>query len=471
MLDHMTVISNLYCELISKYISARAPKIPFYSSVKAKRLHKASDFGPKYWQDNLENPVLFHSAVRELLIGSKECSVHLEVGPHSALGGPLRQIYSETSVAINYAPTLVRGKDDTVSFLEAVGQLHSLGVPISYPLATENTQVLTDLPTYPWHYEKSYWAESRIMKNWRFRKHLPHDLLGLRIIEGSDITPTWRNELRLVNIPWLKDHCVGNDIVLPGACYVAMAGEAVFQITDIRKYTVRDVELGKAMLLYNNRPIEIITTLRPQRLTTTLDSDWYEFLVVSYDGSAWAKHCSGLVRSGQASAYPPRRTQSLDRPVSSSRWYNAMARAGLNYGPRFIGLENIKASVLDKVAAADVINRQEVSESPYMLHPTTLDLVFQSLTVAEYQGVYRTFRTVFLPTFIEELYISDATGKEIQINTAALGKNSTVEGSSYGISEGEMIFYLKGFRGKAMEDLGIEKPAELKSLLLQWKPH
>ena len=467
----MALVGNLYCELITKHLSPRSPKIPFYSSVNSKVLHDASDFGPRYWQDNLESPVLFHSAVKALLAGSKKCSVHLEVGPHAALSGPLRQIYTETSMSVNYVSTLIRGKDDTDSFLEAVGQLHSLGVQISYPFVSENTQVLTDLPTYPWHYERSYWSETRIMKNWRFRKHPPHDLLGLRTLEGSDISPTWRVVLRLVDVPWLQDHCVGNDIVFPGAGYIAMAGEAIFQINDIREYTVKDVELSKAMVLYNDKSIEIITSLQPQRLTSTLDSDWYEFQIVSYDGAAWNKHCSGLVRSGAASANPPRRTQNLDRQVSSSRWYQTMSRVGLNYGPRFIGLENVTASVLEKEATAVIIDKQDTAEALYMIHPSTLDLVFQSLTVATCRGIYRVFKSLFLPTFIEELYIGNVAGKTVQVNTSAAGKPGTVQGNSYGISDSEIVFYLKGFRGTALEDSGMEKPPELKSLQLQWKPH
>ena len=470
-LDHMTIVGDFYHTLIAKHLSPRSPKIPFYSSVKPKVLREASEFGPKYWQENLESPVLFHSAVRTLLAESKECSVHVEVGPHAALSGPLRQTYSETSTPINYVSILNRGKDDTNSFLEAVGQLHSLGVRISYPPVPKNIKVLTDLPTYPWHYERSYWSETRIMKNWRFRKHPPHDLLGLRTLEGSDVSPTWRNELRLIDVPWLKDHCVGNDIVFPGACYVAMAGEAIFQINNVREYTIKDMELSKAMVLYNDKPIEFVTSLQPQRLTSTLDSEWYEFQIVSYDGAAWNRHCSGIVRSGRASVSSPRKNQVLDRQVSSTRLYKTMSRVGLNYGPRFIGLENIAASILERVAAAVVIDKQEVGESSYMLHPSTLDLVFQSLTVAACQGVYRTFKTLFLPTFIEELYVGNVTGKTVQVNTAAGGRPGTVRGNSYGISESEMVFYLKGFTGKAMEDLGMEKPPELKSLQIQWKPH
>ncbi|KAK1141874.1 Mycolipanoate synthase [Aspergillus melleus] len=307
------------------------------------------------------------------------------------------------------------------------------------------------LPTYPWHYDKSYWGETRIMKNWRFRKHLPHDLLGLRVLEANEVSPMWRNELRLMDVPWLRDHCVGNDIVFPGAGYIAMAGEAIFQVNDIRDYTVKDVELSKALVLYNDKPVEIMTTLRPQRLTSNLDSDWYDFQIVSYDGSAWNKHCCGL--------------------VSSTRWYTTMARVGLNYGPRFTGLEDMAASVADKVAAAQILDKHEPAESPYMLHPSTLDLVFQSLTVATCQGIYRTFKSLFLPTFIEELYIGETAGKRISISTAAAGKPGTVEGASYGITDNEMVFYLKGFRGKAIEDSGVDQPAELKFLQLQWKPH
>lgn len=466
----MTLVGELYRNLIAKHLSPQAPKIPFYSSVTPRMLQKASNFGPQYWQDNLESPVLFHSAARALLAGSKECSVHLEVGPHAALSGPLKQIYNETSVSINYVSTLIRGKDDTVSFLEAIGQLHSLGVRISYPFS-KSAKVLTDLPPYPWHYERSYWSETRIMKNWRFRAHLPHDLLGLRILESNDISPTWRNELRLINVPWLKDHCVGNNIVFPGAGYIAMAGEAIYQIRNVRDYTVRDVELSKAMVLYNDKPVEIITTLQPQRLTSVLDSDWYEFQVVSYDGTAWNKHCSGLVRSGRASTNQPRRTQILERQVSPSRWYTTMSRVGLNYGPRFTGLKNITASIVEKLAAAAIVDKQEVAESSYMLHPSTLDLVFQSLTVASCRGIYRDFKTLFLPTFVEELYVGDVAGKVIRVNTAATGKPGAVEGSSYGISDNEMVFSLKGFRGRSMEDLGIQEPPELRTLQLQWKPH
>lgn len=466
----MTAVGDIYRQMIAKHLASKGPRVPFYSSVRAKLLTESSAFGPSYWQENLENPVLFHSAVKALLTKSGNCSVHLEVGPHSALSGPLRQIYKESSASISYVSTLVRGQDDARSFLEALGQLHSIGVPISFPYVPGEVKVLPDLRTYPWHYERSFWSETRVMKNWRFRKHLPHDLLGVRTLEGSDLSPTWRNELRVGNVEWLRDHCVGPDIVFPAAGYIAMAGEAIFQLTEAREYTVREVTLSTAMVLNSNKPTEIITSLRRQRLTTTLESEWYEFNIVSYDGAAWNKHCFGLVVRGKASAGPSPKAETYVRKVDSSRWYITMSRVGLNYGPRFTGLENITASVTEKRATADIVDMQEEVESTYPIHPSTLDLVLQSWTVAASRGEYRTFNKLFLPTYIEELYVGNAAGKEIHLNTTAVGRWGTAQGHSYGISNGELIFYLRGFKGTPLEDAGFEKPPDLTALQLQWKP-
>ena len=468
-IDHMTLVGDEYFSLIAEHLSPLPPKIPFYSSVRAKVLHEAADFGPRYWQDNLERPVLFHSASRALIASSGDCSVHLEVGPHAALSGPLRQIYKESSADISYVSVLARGKHDTVSFLQAVGQLYSLGVKISY--LTTLKKVLTDLPSYPWHYERSYWAETRVQKNWRFRKHLPHDLLGLRILEGSDLTPAWRNILRISNVPWLSDHCIGEDTVFPAAGYIAMAGEAMFQVSGTRDYTVRDVEISKALVLYNDKPVEMITNFQPHRFTSTTDSDWFTFHIVSCVETSWNKHCSGLIRSGRASQYVSKREQSLNRKVSSSRWYTTMARVGLNYTGKFARLENIAASVTAPIASADIVDEQEMGESLYMMHPSTLDTVFQSLFVAKVQGIYRDFKTLFLPTFIDELYVGEGTRKAMQINTAAVTTFGTVRGDSYGISNGEYVFSLKGFQGKAMPRPSADMDTESNILQLQWKPH
>ena len=275
----MQSIGDTYHDLISIHMKPQAPHTPFISSVYAKARSRASDFGPKYWQENMERPVLFHSAAKRLLQQFPDVSIHLEVGPHPALAGPLRHIYAERkSSTTQYWSSLTRGKNDTNAFLETLGQLYCAGVNIR-PLVSPETQVLTQLPTYPWNHDQSYWDESRVISNWRYPRHAAHDLLGMRILEASDIEPTWRNYIRITDVPWLRDHAVGSDIVLPPAAYVAMAGEAVSQLqetdNDRRGYTIRELHLTSAMLLQDNKHTEVITTLRPKMLTAKLDSTWY----------------------------------------------------------------------------------------------------------------------------------------------------------------------------------------------------
>lgn len=53
-----------------------------------------------------------------------------------------------------------------------------------------------------------------------------------------------------------------------------------------------------------------------------------------------------------------------------------MSRFGLTYGSRFTGQKKTTANVLEKVAVAVVVDKQEVADSLYMLHPSTLDLIF-----------------------------------------------------------------------------------------------
>ncbi|KAI1860324.1 uncharacterized protein JN550_011590 [Neoarthrinium moseri] len=471
---HMSKLGNKYRELISRHVSLKSPIIPFYSSVyNGKRLLESSEFGPRYWQENLQSPVLFHTAVKSLLRESPHM-VHVEVGPHHALRGPLRQIYQEMGTSVTYIPTLSRGEDDTRSLLSALGQLYTTGFPVKIPSdPSRNPRVLPDLPPYPWHYDRSYWSETRVMKNWRFRKHAPHDLLGSRTTESTELAPAWRNDIRVSDVPWLKDHCVGHDVVFPAAGYIAMAGEAAYQLghtTSPRDYTVKDVELRQALVLQMKISKEIVTTLRPQRLTTSLDSDWYEFEIVSYDGSAWNKHCWGFVRRGHAT-HPPSHVkkilQSLPRKVSTDRWYTTLGRIGLNYGPRFTKLRNITAGVSERDAVVHVVDDPgDKSESFYCLHPSTIDATLQSWMVAAFQGMCSSLKTPLLPTFIKELYVGEGTGQTLHIKTTASIRG---DGHSYGVGEeGETLFLLRGFQVTRLpSDENVPAPTALQ---LQWAP-
>lgn len=86
-----------------------------------------------------------------------------------------------------------RSTNSATTFLEGLGRLYQLGVSLDLQTLTPNRRTLTDLPNYPWHHEAEYWNETRLGRDWRFRKYPRHDLLGTRTGEGSTIEPSWRN--------------------------------------------------------------------------------------------------------------------------------------------------------------------------------------------------------------------------------------------------------------------------------------
>lgn len=54
-----------------------------------------------------------------------------------------------------------------------------------------------------------------------------------------------------------------------------MIGEAIRQLTGVNQASMlRKVIINTALVLSEGHPVEIETTLRPHRLTETLDSEW-----------------------------------------------------------------------------------------------------------------------------------------------------------------------------------------------------
>src|SRR5450432_3913176 len=76
--------------------------IPFFSSVTGHRTNDATSLSPSYWASNMRSPVLFLSAVESALRREDEFSIALEIGPHSTLSGPFRQICKDMEQKIQY---------------------------------------------------------------------------------------------------------------------------------------------------------------------------------------------------------------------------------------------------------------------------------------------------------------------------------------------------------------------------------
>lgn len=429
----MAEIGEHYEALMSAHVRSTKPEVPLYSSVHVKPVRTAGVLNGSYWRANLENPVLFRSAVGAILHDQGDGNVFLEVGPHTALSGPLRQIFQHHQAVNTYIGTLLRKEDQVSSLLKTAGALYQQGVEVDLSKINRPGKVLTDLPSYPWQHDTLFWAESRICRNWRLRAHAHHELLGSRTLESSDVEPCWRNMLALDNAPWLRHHKIVEDIVFPAAGYIAAVGEAVRQITGTSDYTIRRFVVNNALVLQDSQMTEIITSLKPVRLTDTLDSEWYDFTIASFEesSSSWTIHCKGQARQGGCTNIAKDAKTSYSRPIREGTWYKIMKDMGLNYGPSFQGLRKINTHFCDNIASATVKDTLGTHDSKYAVHPTTIDQMLQLFTVAISNGLSRRFSKLAIPATMGEISISDG-GPEYLIEVEA---SVTPHGAVRGIAE------------------------------------
>lgn len=450
---HMEAIAPHYMSLMVKKIHPTSSQVPFYSSVSCDSSPDHILLGPEYWVRNLLSPVRFSTAVGKILETIETPKVFVELGPHSALAGPIRQILAKHKSKDGYTNTLSRGKDSQAELLKSIGELWLVDYPVNLSAIVGKGDFLTDLPLYPWHYEETMWYESRLSKEWRLREYPHHDILGSRILESTDQNPSWRNILRLDVVPWIKEHEVASDIVFPGVGYICMAGEAIRQLTGSTDFTARRVHIKTALVMQQGNDMEVVTQLQLVPLTNVLDSDWYNFSVSSCQKGIWIKHVHGQVSAGSEHPRVVPDCGDLPRKLSRQTWYRKMRAMGLNYGSRFMGLNDMTAHPIQRKLSASITNDIREGESTYAVHPVTLDCLLQALIPTSFNGLTRRFKHLAIPTYIEEIYVRPPKSNEMTIHAVADAQNQAgLSRDVFALCQGQVVIDMQGVQMSALGD-------------------
>ena len=284
----------------------------------------------------------------------------------------------------------------------------------------QKPKLLIDLLTYPWDYTVPFfWHEPRSATKFRNRRYLRHDLLGSQVPGGNKLTPTWRNKLDIEEVSWLKDHCLGPSIVFPAAAYIAMAVEAMCQVSGLQLYKcpgvdIRNFNFLKALDFHpEQRPrIEIFTEMRQLWVSSTAASNrWWQFSVVSLTSTDAnpTVHANGLVSLSEESLASMRREIQLKsgsmEHLGTRVWYNKFTKGVLNWGPQFAVLEEIfcdRARQAHQACATTHLLRGDNSgprgRLQYIAHPITIDAMLQTAFAATTGGLIKNLRTTVLVT-------------------------------------------------------------------------
>ncbi|KAI1078778.1 putative polyketide synthase [Whalleya microplaca] len=426
--DSMRQVGELFEDLIRPYLAnqaeARVSKAEMQSSVGRSGSDVSIVDGSvdmaKYWRDNLEKPVQFNAAVQQM---AARHNYHLiEVGPHSALKGPIHQIRSHANMATHYfpySPSLSRNQNSELCMKRLAGDLFLRGHQIEWHKVNRmpecaRTQIqVQPLPPYPWDYSgKLLWVEPRSSRELRSRPYRRHELLGSRQLATNGFDYSWRNVLNLDELFWLRDHKVEDQIVFPAACYLALAIEALSHIQDLRRkadnsqfaFKFFNTSINTALVLPDGinaelEDVEIHTTMSRRRLSVrSISTDIYDFNVSSWISGQSTVHCVGSVRLVASTSSSGRMlTDGIIgfRRWSLGPWYDKSQEEGLVFGPHFQSLTELYTDKYQTRSEVKCTTQIEPSLSKnsttyYAIHPVTIDACLQVRQLRPYLPVFLT---------------------------------------------------------------------------------
>lgn len=455
---HMHDIASDYLAAIQTVKPKEEHRVQFHSSVTSRQID-TTELTAEYWVENMTSPVQFVDGVQSMYSNGKGPDILVEIGPHSALEAPTRDIMKNAGWTsdVQYFSTLVRNCDATRTILSLASSLHIRGCNLNFsainnPQGSPAPKPLDDLPSYPWNHSRRYWHESRLSVNHRLKRFPRSDLLGSLVDDFNEIEPRWKSIIRIADIPWLSHHKVQGSIVFPATGYLVMVLEASSQyavlhdrqLTPDTQYKLREVKISRPMVLSEDTSTEISLVMRPREEgSRSFSKTWMEFAIFSWTSeNGWGEHCQGLVSLHQMDQQPnpingqrhitaqqDQYRNTIDDHYSICQTsidpvdvYSRFSRAGLEFGTAF---QNLIAGRATTDHAIGTISIPETStmmpndfESGLLIHPVTFDACLQVIDIASTGGDLSE-SGLHVPTFLKAINVChglpNTPGSELRV--------------------------------------------------------
>ncbi|KAJ5668938.1 Acyl transferase/acyl hydrolase/lysophospholipase [Penicillium macrosclerotiorum] len=454
---HMVAIAGEYLDLMGNLYSGRRLAVPhvvhMFSTLTGQEV-KNEHLPGSYWLENLISPVRFTVGLTAMYAraranaGSDNLPYVIEMGPHSTLQSAIKETLppSDSQPGVKYLAVLKRNDPTLNVLISTIGFLAASGYPLDLhkinlacrPQLPKKSKFLVDLPPYSFKHTEKILYESRLSRNLRFRKYPRHDLFGAPAVDCDSNNPRWRHFVRLNENPWLRDHMVTGNYVYPGVGYLIMAIESSRQLAGdkmISGFRLRQVSIKRALIVPDTKEgIEVSISM--MKIESTPESrQWRRFQISSFNNSSdeWTEHCHGYIAVEYATTPDPiddgrvaneeteawredlrKAHDACTRPMNFQNIYDNMQASGLNFGPLFRNLDNVKASVSKLGMMTGSVTVPDIAQSmpkqymhSHLIHPATMDSMIHMMIAAVLDFTGRsTLDQIKLPTFIREVWVS-----------------------------------------------------------------
>jgi acyl transferase domain-containing protein/NADPH:quinone reductase-like Zn-dependent oxidoreductase/acyl carrier protein len=358
-------------------LAARPGRVPMVSTVTGELL-PADAAGPVYWWRNLRQPVHFEPAVRTAI--ARGARLFLEIGPHPVLQSYLRETTRAAGVeAANFASLSRRDAEGVDPFTAIADRAFAAGAdPRGGP--AYSGPAAHRLPLTPFD-RKPAWFASTVEAIHITDPVLDHPLLGFRREPG-----VWLRAIDTEDMPWLADHRLGQDAVLPAAGMLDMAlAAARTRFPEAAALEVAEFRILRAATLEHGRAREFRCTLEGAGPVFRIEGRR------RLSEEAWALHAEGELRAATLAALevpapgvmaPGVMEAAADGPraMDGAALRGIAAGLGLTYGPAFAAVAGVAPTDLPgQLRVRLVLPDSAPPDAGFLLHPSRLDGAMQGL--------------------------------------------------------------------------------------------
>ncbi|MFF3014726.1 type I polyketide synthase [Streptomyces sp. NPDC057939] len=416
-----------------KGLSFATPALALVTAVEGRPATDEELRTPEFWVDHVRRPVRFADSLTHLR--ARGAAHFVELGADGVLTGLARTCLTTPeprpatapptqsadapeagAPAPLILPTLRGARPESGALLDTVAALHAHGVPVDWrAVFTGHGARRTALPTYAFQ-RRRYWLDADPPQRTAPTPTPvptappagpPHPLLPFRTATADDDGLLLGGLLSLRDQPWLAEHTVAGDVLVPGTAFVEMAlyaGErAGTPVLDELTLTAplplppdADVELqmkvagpdgaGRRTLTVHTRLHRAAAAPGPWRRHATAT------LVPEAEAEAEAAREPSVAPASEH-PWPPQGAVPIDldgAPAGGAPGgaYARLAGAGLRYGPAFRGLRaawRLGDEVYAEASLPESAGLPATGEGAagFALHPALFDAALHTVALAE----------------------------------------------------------------------------------------
>lgn len=396
---HSRHMDHLEAELIEALatIEAMSARMPFYSTVTG-GIIDGKEMDAHYWWRNVRLPVRFAEAITASLGSSR--TDFLEISPHPVLQRAITETVNDVSICIH--PTLQREQSDFGCLFKTVARLYESGLEVDWQSLLGSQGQLdgrfVHLPAYPWQ-RQPCWKESRRAFETRFPVML-HPLLG--VCRRTPL-PVWECEIGIQELPYLRDHKVREELLLPASMVVEMTIAAIKSQFPEPTYAIEGLELLRPVALSNRQTVRIQIGLNPETCS-------FQFNVEEMycDEISWSPQARGHYRklAGRPEGVNLKALEERQKSgMEGEQLYRQLSTHGFNFGATFQNVEWVGRLPDGSLGSVTAVAEIASQLNDYMFHPALLDSCFQCLMGVEQVRAIVDKNCLYLPQRIGQFIL------------------------------------------------------------------